>query len=409
MAAAKRVDDKGRKLPDGFSQRPDGRYMARFTHNGKRYTLYDTTLNTLKEKVLKKKYELENGIGCVSSNMTVDQLYTTWIEVYYKNKVRPRTIELRERMYRLHIKDEIGTWKVQNIKPVDVRNLCTKKYETVSFKIAKNVQTILHLMFEVAVENDIIQSNPATNALKHLARPPKKEKHIPTYDETKRFINYVSNSEIYRIYKPFFVVAFNTGMRCGELCGLTWNDVDFENNCISVNRSLSYTKKRDNGKCEIIIGPPKTATSKRKIPMTSEVKEALKEQKALYDEQIQRKPVKAIEGISNFVFLSKLSTPVTEYTLISKTQKIIERINEEEEKRAEEEKRKPELIEQFTLHAMRHAFATRCFEAGMSPKTVQGLLGHANISMTMDIYTHLTEQQKNIEIGLLENMKIVGK
>lgn len=409
MAAGKRVDDKGRKLPDGFSQRPDGRYMARFTHNGKRYTLYDTNLNTLKEKVLKKKYDLEHGTGCMSSNMTIDQLYNTWFEVYYKNKVRPNTIVAREKTYRLHIKDKIGTWKVQNIKPVDIKNLCTEKYEDVSLRIAEDVQTVLTLMFDVAVENNIILSNPALNATKHLMRKPKTERRVLTYEETKRFISYLETSQVYGIYKPFFIIAFNTGMRCGELCGLTWEDVNFEENYIQINRSLRYGKERDAGRCKFLIGPPKTQTSKRQIPMIAEVRKALQEQREITNKIIEGKPVEPIDGVSNFVFVSQLSTPLSEYVLIHRIERILEYLNAEERTLAKDENRKPRIIERFTPHAMRHSFATRCFESGMSPKAVQALLGHANVNISMNVYTHLSDKQKETEIKLLENMKIVGE
>lgn len=120
MAEKRRVDNKGRKLPDGFSQRPDGRYMERFTFEGERYTLYDLNLRKLKEKVNEKKYELQNGVACKSSNVTLNERYDYWVETYYCKKVKLSTLTSRDEYYKRYVFPEFGKNRMQKIKQADI-------------------------------------------------------------------------------------------------------------------------------------------------------------------------------------------------------------------------------------------------------------------------------------------------
>lgn len=403
MATEKRVDNKGRKLPDGFSQRQDGRYMARFTYCGKRYTLYDLELHKLKEKVNAKKYELEHGLYRKNTSYTLNEWFYTWIETYYKGKVKISTFHARKAMYERYAKDSnIGNMKLQGIKSVHIVDFYKSLSGDLKYQTIKILHHVINGLMETAVENDLILSNPASGALKYLEKSTVNRSRALTIEEQKRVLQYLESNGYWKPYKPLFIVAFNTGMRIGELCALQWGDIDYDSGLINVSKTLQYIKG-DNGKMQFHVGTPKTKKSIRTIPMTAAVKNAFLEQQELL-QHYPYKNVKCVDvcGYSDFVFITKNGTPREEHNINHCCKRIVAGLNKREVEQARKENREPCNMENFAPHSMRHTFTTRAFESGMKPKAIQEILGHCNISMTMDIYTHLTEGMKKQEIDVFE-------
>ncbi len=162
-----------------------------------------------------------------------------------------------------------------------------------------------------------------------------------------------------------------------------------------MNKTLVYQKfEGDEGKT-YHLGPPKTKASNRKVLITARCEEALIKQMKQRKVILNRHSVKPIQGFENLLFLSSLGTPLNATTYCDAIAKVVETINLMKDPL--------EQMEKFSGHCFRHTFATRCFEAGIQPKTVQAYLGHATLQMTMDLYTHVTEDFKQSEIEKLEN------
>lgn len=179
-------------------------------------------------------------------------------------------------------------------------------------------------------------------------------------------------------YENQYRFILQTGLRTGELIGLKWSDIDFENRTMTIRRSMEYRY----GVGEWRIGEPKSKSGYRTIPLTEEAIRILKLQKEKNNE------IKVIPfEWSEFVFLCRKGTPVKNSTYDSALFKICDKAG----------------IPRFSMHILRHTFATRCIEGGMRPKTLQKILGHSNISITMNLYVHVTENEKHKEIDLVAN------
>jgi integrase len=204
--------------------------------------------------------------------------------------------------------------------------------------------------------------------------------------------------------ETIFVVALYTGMRIGEIFGLTWDDVDFKNNQIRINKTLVCIQKSKGEKCTFVLQTPKTNSSIRTIPMVSKVAKVLKMHK--WQQSTLRMETRNLfrpkAGFENLVFVSESGSPMYETFVNRHLKRIVAKINENENESAAKENRKPVIFEPISPHTLRHSFATRAFEKGMKPKTVQEILGHSSLNMTMDLYTHVTESTKAEEMAVFE-------
>lgn len=194
-------------------------------------------------------------------------------------------------------------------------------------------------------------------------------------------------------------------MTKAELLGLTWDDVDFRKREISVSKTLVHIKDLDTKKYVFKYQTPKTKNSIRKIPMQDCVYKALKRQKIqLKEMQLSSGEWEPQEGFENLVFVGKNGKPITEHTFQVTLNWIENAINKERQKKAAQDKTEYEPIPHFYPHALRHTFATRCFEAGIDAKVVQGFLGHYSISITLDLYTHVTNEKAKSEMDKLQSL-----
>ena len=194
-------------------------------------------------------------------------------------------------------------------------------------------------------------------------------------------------------------------MRAGEMLGLTWDDVDFRKKEIRINKTLVYIKDMETRRYKFMYQTPKTKNSIRTIPMLDSVYHALKKQKVQCMEmQMRAEDWQPLEGFENLVFVGRNGKPVSNHTFQKSLDDIVKMINAERKASSEQNKATYEPIEHVHPHALRHTFATRCFEAGMEAKSVQMFLGHFSISITLDLYTHVTDDKQRQELNKLENL-----
>lgn len=266
-----------------------------------------------------------------------------------------------------------------------------------------NIHTILHPTFELAVRDNIIRNNPSDGVMAEIKRRAGKSKsprHALTLEQQRAFMNYVENSLVYRQWFPLFTTLFGTGCRIGEIIGLRWEDLDFDERIISINHNMAYLAREEKSayyKVEL----PKTDSGIRTIPMLDEVYDVLKaeyerQKKAGFNSLV-------IDGMTGFIFCNKSGKicrpPSINYTI----KKIIELYNEMETSNAVEEAREPLIIPNFTCHHMRHTFCTRLCESETNVKVIQDVMGHASIETTMNIYAEVTNEKKQEAFKILSD------
>ena len=395
MADTKRRDNKGRVLKTGESQRKDGRYMFRWTVNGQEKTVYALTLAELREKELQIQNDIQDDIdGQKANNITLNDMFEKYMQGKTELKQSTRTNYLY--MYKNYVADTLGKKKIGKIKYSDVKGFYNSLIREKGFKpnSMEIINTILHPVFTLAVRDGYIRANPSDGCMSEIKKShnwEKAKRHALTIDEQTAFIEYMANSEMYNHWLPIFTFLLGTGCRIGECIGLTWNDVDFKNNTISINHNLIY-RQQDSGKCEMHITTPKTKSGCRTIPMLSEVRKVLIEERK---KQMQSGiPATEIDGYTNFIFTNRFDYVHNPQTLNRAIERIYTAYNEEETERAKKEHREPKLIRHFSLHNLRHTFCTRFCENETNVKVIQEIMGHSDISTTMNIYADVTEAKK---------------
>ena len=260
----------------------------------------------------------------------------------------------------------------------------------------------------MAVRDGIIRNNPADGLMKELKRSSiwrKGERHPLSIEESSAFLNYVEASPIYNHWLTLFVVFFGTGMRVSEVCGLRWEDIDFDRNEINVDHTIVYRKYPGEETGNLHVSTTKSEKGNRIIPMVGEVKEALQ---AEYEHQQKVGFHTAeVEGMKGFIFCSRYGRPYHQAPINKAIQRIVRDYNTEETGRAEAENREPFLLPHFSCHHIRHTFATRLCENESNMKAIQKIMGHADIETTLNVYAEATKATKQKAMdNLQEGWKI---
>lgn len=374
---------KGKELGRGISQRKDGLYQARFINRfGKRQTVYAKTYSEITKKLRDGQYEDEKQLNVVSSNITLDEWYAIWLDTCKKN-CRDTTKRTYTIQYN-RLREELGWRKLTSLNLVIIQK-AFNNLKTDSSR--RDCKAVLVDILNRAVEADLISKNVALAVNTKIEGREQAEKRVLTTEEIQMLYQSTRDSQLY----PFLVLALNTGMRMGEILGLTWDSVDFESGIIHVEKTLCYLP--NNGKAIYEFHPPKSKAGKRNIPMSKVVQEVLQEQKAWVNDVNTR--FKPQRGFEDLVFISKTNHPLHESNIRASILYLVDRINEENP--AEE-------FERFTPHCLRHTFATNCIAKGMRPKTLQKLLGHNSLQMTMDLYCHVLDETLKEEMSIIAEM-----
>lgn len=393
---ARRKSSNGRVLPEGVSERADGRFIYRYQLYGKTHYIYDRDLNELKKKILQSKVDVANGVNTNLSKLTLGEWYPQYIEIYKRNKVKESTLFNYVNYYNWYIKDSvIDRMPIKDLKRTHViahfQNLAEKR--NLAHGTLRSLASMLYNCLQQGVYDGVISFNPAIDIMRDVVATPKEIREALTVEETKVLIDFLKHEgEWQNIYLPAIAIGLSTGLRFGELFGLTWHDVDFKNKVIDINHSINY---RNRGKGhEYFVTSPKTKNAYRQFPMTEEVAELFRMQKKYQNNMRIRQDIK-IDGYSQFVFTAKTGVPFTHESIVRSLKNIVKQANEWEKKRAEKEKRKPVLVPVHTPHVWRHTLTTRLVEKEIPYERLKVLMGHSSIKTTIDIYTHIT--QKNLK------------
>ena len=394
--AEKRKDNKGRNLRTGEYQRTDGIYQFKYTDStGKKRVIYSKDLAELRIKEEAVKQDLKDGIKTRAEvTLTVNDMFQKYIAT--KTELKPSTLTNYKYMFRNYVQDSFGLKKLADVRYSDVKSFYNSLIKEKNFKpnSMEIINTILHPVFTLAVRDGYIRTNPTDRVMREIKQShnwEKPKRHALTVEQQTAFISYVANSETYNHWLPLFTTFLGTGCRVGELIGLRWEDCDFDNDVISINHNLIY-RQTENGNCEMSITTPKTSAGCRTIPMLPEVKKAILTERK--NQMLNGFSTTEIDGYKGFIFVNRYGYVHNPMTINRAIVRIYKAYNLEEVENAKKEKREPVLIPHFSVHNLRHTFCTRFCENETNIKVIQEIMGHSDISTTMNIYAEATESKK---------------
>lgn len=386
-------DLNGKDLGNGIVQKKNGRYEARFNNRfGKRISISGYDLKDVKRRFNEAIYDDQKEIN-IREKIRLNDWYEKWLGVYKFDIVRPNTKTYYNQVYKRHIAPTLGNFYIRDITQLQIRELLKKlKKQGLGFETRNKVKILLVDMFNKAMIDDFLTKNPAKGI--SVKRDENKDVRVLSIEEQADFFECCRGT----FYNNFFVTAVQSGLRIGELAALRASDIDFENGVIHVTRTLVY-QKYDDDECKTFhFEDPKTKTSFRDVPISRQCEVALKRQ-LMQKRVIEAKAPKCKKPNKEFqdlLFTTKYNTPLNSQIISDAIERIINEINTTRDELEEYEK--------FSCHCFRHTFATRCFEAGIQPKTVQKYLGHATLQMTMDLYTSVMQEHMSSEMDKLNEI-----
>lgn len=383
-------DLKGKEIGKGIIQKKNGQYEARYVNRfGQRKSVSGRDLKDVKKRYREAVYEDEKELN-IKEKVKMEDWYVKWMVTYKEDLIRQSTRQIYNSLYYKYIAPMLGKLYLTEITQYQIRgmlkNIAKKGY---GYEIQNKVRILLLDIFNKALESDLIRKNPVKGI--SLKRNEEKDPKVLTTEEQTAFFDCCKGT----FYDNFFIVAVSTGMRIGEIAALRWEDIDREKNVIHVTRTLVYQKYESDDKKEYHFEAPKTKTSKRDIPISRQCELALKRQ-FLQKRVVEAKAPKTRKPKDEFrdlLFTTTYNTPLNSQLICQAIKKVVDEINLTRDDL--------DKIELFSAHCLRHTFATRAFEAGVQPKTVQKYLGHATLQMTMDLYTsvmprHLTDEMDKV-------------
>ena len=367
----KRKDNKGRILRTGESQRKDLIYQYRYTDiQGKRQSVYSSDLKELREKEKEIQKQLDNGIDYAAGKITVIQLLERYISL--KQGVRYNIKVGYNFVLNLIKKEDFGYRQIRDIKVSDAQKWIMKLHsDGKGYSTITSVRGVVKPAFQMAYNEDIIRRNPFDFKLVDVV-PNDSQKRIAMTDEQQKiWMDFIREDKTYCKYYDEFVVLLGTGMRVSEFCGLTKSDLDFENRRIRVDHQLV----RERGG-KYYVEKTKTECGIRFIPMTDDVYQSLKN---ILANRRKMKTEIIVDGYSGFILIDKDCHPKVALHIENEMRWAMKKY-----KKLHPEQPLPHI----TPHVFRHTFCTNMANKGMDIKTLQYLMGHSDVGVTLNVYTH---------------------
>ena len=405
MSRSKRYDKRHCILQKGESQINDNKYSFRWTDiYGKRHAIYATDLDELRLKEQRIELNKLEGIKDPPATLTVESLYETWRSLKRGIKVSTRSGYVY--VFESLIRPSFGKKRVANVKRSDVRAFYISLLEErgVSIATVENVHNVLQQVFQYAVDDDLLRKNPCDRVLKEIkldcSNLKSEKKKALSMRQQINFLRFIYEDERYNHWYPTFFIMVNTGLRVGELTGLRWQDIDLERGLIDVNHTLVYFDHKDNKGIYFSINTPKTINGYRKVVMTEAVKEAFRMEKA-YQEKAGLVSKDEIDGYDDFIFINRFGHVQHQGTLNKALRRIIRDFNVDAAAKGITEPN--DMLPHFSCHILRHTYATRAVESGVSVKYLQTQMGHSEIQITMDYYVSPSDEFNRKETEAFEN------
>ena len=393
-----RRDNKGRKLATGESQDKDGRYRYKYNDAfGKRKSVYSWRLTesdpypkgkrkdiSLREKEKEVEKALRNAVATSGGNMTVLELVQKYIS--QKRGVKHNTQANYNFVINVIKKEDFGAKRIDKIKLSDAKTWLIKLQDDGrGYSSIHSIRGVVRPAFQMAVDDDLIRKNPFEFQLATVVVNDSVTREAITRKQQREFLRFIKEDKHFCKYYDGIYILFHTGLRVSEFVGLTINDIEFDKERIKVDHQLQRTR---NMKYEILT--PKTEKGERYVPMQKDVADCFRR---IIQNRKHPKIEPMIDGYSGFLFLDKNDMPMVALHWEKYFQHIREKYNSIYKIQ----------MPCITPHVCRHTFCSNMAKSGMNPKTLQYIMGHSDIGVTLNTYTHL-----QFEDALVEMKKVVG-
>lgn len=377
----KRRDSKNRILRTGESQRKDGRYAYKYIDAfGKPQFVYAWKLVptdrtpagkrediSLREKVEEILQDKNDGIDTAGKKMTVYELFKKYLK--QQRNARASTQNTYHYLLEFLKKDKFGARSIDTVKISDVKTwLLELKENGLAYGTVLFYKRALKPAFKMALHDDCIRKNPFDFSLSSVMKNDTQSRQALTQEQEEKLLAFVQSDVCYQKHYDEIIVLLRTGLRISEFCGLTVNDLDFTNRVINIDHQLIKLKRN------YIVQPPKSENGVRQIPMSDEVYQSLKN---ILKHRRKQKELE-IDGYKDFLFINRNGNPNVAVNYEAVFRKLVNKYNSKHE----------EQLPRITPHVMRHTFCTRLANAGMNPKALQYVMGHSNITITLNLYAH---------------------
>lgn len=399
-----RRDNKNRKLLTGESQDKDGRYRYKYNDAfGKRKSVYSWRLTesdpypkgkrrdiSLREKERNIHKSLDDGVSPNGGNMTVLELVQKYIN--QKRGVKHNTQANYNFVINVIKKEAFGAKRIDKVKLSDAKEWLIKLQDDGrGYSSIHSIRGVVRPAFQLAVDDDLIHKNPFEFQLATVVVNDSVTREAITRKQERDFLKFIKEDKHFCQYYDAIYILFNTGLRISEFVGLTISDIEFENHRIKVDHQLQ--RKRN---MEYVIETPKTEKGERYVPMKDDVAECFRR---IIENRKKPKVEPMIDGYVGFLCLDKNEMPMVALHWEKYFQHIREKYNSIYKV----------PMPCITPHVCRHTFCSKMAKAGMNPKTLQYIMGHSDIGVTLNTYTHLQfddalEEMK--ELSLKEAKKV---
>lgn len=415
---ADRRDSKNRKLNKGEYQKSDGRYAYRYTDGyGQERWVYSWTLTSsdtppegkergkclrdLEREILRSLLDRVDSFE--AEKATLNERFDIYMDM--KSGLRETTRVHYRYFWNKFIADSFGKRRIADIRYSDVVRFLNQLLDRQGMKIntVRQLYNLIRPVLTTAVCDELIRKNPADGALKAVLKNRKdrqEKRHALTEEQQDAFITFVRDVPKYRRWYRLFIFLLGTGCRIGEARGLTWNDCDFERRIIFINRQVNYYRGEDEEKYCEHIADPKSECGIREIPMFDPVRNVLLEEQSCQVSAGWEE--KRIGNVSGFIFRTRNGGCIDSRNVDGAIYRLIENYNKKETEHALQTGRDPLLLPKFSVHNLRHTFCTRMCENETNLKVIQEIMGHADISTTMNIYN---EAMTKVKVKSFEHLE----
>lgn len=394
----KRRDNRNRILRNGESQRKDGRYAFKYIDaTGKPQFVYSWKLEKTdklptgkrddlslreKEKLIQK--DIDDQIVPRGGEMTVEELVRKYL--MQKTGVRHNTEANYNFVLNIIKKEEFGKRRIDKVKQSDAKCWLIKlQQDGRGYSSIHSIRGVVRPAFQMAIDDDLIRKNPFEFQLATVVVNDSVTREAITRKQERAFVELVASDKHFCKYYDGIYILFKTGLRISEFVGLTLADVDMKNRKININHQLQ--RKRN---MEYIIEDTKTSSGTRVIPMMDDVYECFKR---IIANRKKPKVEPMICGKSGFLYLDKNDMPMVALHWEKYFQHICEKYNSIYKVQ----------MPKITPHVCRHTFCSNMAKSGMNPKTLQYIMGHSDIGVTLNTYTHIGFEDAQEELQRVAN------
>lgn len=399
-----RRDSKHRVLRRGESIRQDGRYQFKYHVNGKAHFVYSWRLEptdklpvgrkpclSLRELEKQIGYDLDNRLDPVGKNITVNELVDRYLAT--KTGVKYNTQMNYNFVKNILKAHPFGDTKISRVKTSDAKLFLIKlqQEDGRGYSSVKTIRGVLRPAFQMAVDDDVLNKNPFGFQLAGVVVNDSVTREAITKEQMNKFLKFVHDDNVYCKYYEVIYILFHTGMRISEFCGLTISDIDLANNIVNIDHQLQRTSDM-----KYILDTTKTDAGTRKLPITQDVADCFR---AILEDRKKPRYEKMIKGHTGFLFLDKNGNPEVAMHWQHRLNHMVKRYNDIYRVQ----------MPNITPHVCRHTYCSNMAKSGMNLKTLQYLMGHSDISVTMNTYIHWGLEDAADELKKMEDVEKVRR